>query len=235
MIGDISNINSDYKYCKSYNHTLKAKRTILYPKSIKEIKTIFIYLKSKKKKVLIRTGGCGHGDKTQLSSSDYVISLKNLNKIKKINKAKGTALIEAGANLFTIFKHLEKKGLKIFNIPGGKNVSLGGAISGNVHGRPFSSGYAVFGDNIISIKVLNNEGKILILNRNSKDFSKVVGGLSLFGIILEAKIKIFKLNKVSYNLSHYPISSEKEFKNFDQKIKFFYGYINFFAKKKNRR
>ena len=29
MIEDISNINSDYKYCKSYNHTLKAKRTIM--------------------------------------------------------------------------------------------------------------------------------------------------------------------------------------------------------------
>ena len=78
MIEDISNINSDYKYFKSYNHTFKATKTMLYPKNITELKNIFIYLKSKKKKVLIRTGNCGHGDKTQLTSSDCVISLKSL-------------------------------------------------------------------------------------------------------------------------------------------------------------
>ena len=232
MIKDISNINSDYKYFKSYNHTFKAKKTVLCPKNITELKNIFIYLKSKKKRVLIRTGNCGHGDKTQLTSSDYVISLEHLSKIKKIDKKKMTADIEAGANLFQIFKYLEKKDFKVFNIPGGKNVSLGGAISGNVHGRPRRSGYSVFGDNVISLKILNPNGKIVILNRNNKLFFKVIGGLSLFGIILEAKIKIFKLEKASYHFNHFQINSKNEFQIFNKNFKFFYGYINFFNKHK---
>ena len=232
MIRNINNVDSDYKYYKSYNHTLDAKKRIFFPKNIIELKNIFLYLKSQKKKVLIKTGNCGHGDKTKLTSSNYVISLENLNKIKKINKKKKTADIEAGANLFQIFKYLEKRGFKIYNIPGGKNVSLGGAISGNVHGRPRKPGYYVFGDNIISLKVLNKNGKIVILNRKSKLFFKVIGGLSLFGIILEAKVKIFQLKKTNYYLSHFQIDSNNKFKIFDRDIDFFYGYVNFFNKDK---
>jgi hypothetical protein len=230
MIRDISNINSIYKYYKSYNHTLSAKKKILSPKNINELKNIILYLKSQKEKVLIRTGNCGQGDKTKLSLSNYVISLKNLNKIKKINKKRNTINIEAGANLYKIFKYLEKKDFKTFNIPGGKNVSLGGAISGNVHGRPTISAYSVFGDNVISLKILNDDGKIVILNRKKKQFFKVIGGLSLFGIILEAEIKIFKLEKINYNLNHYQINSKKEFNALDKNTKVFYGYINFFNK-----
>jgi len=230
MIKGISNISSVCKYYKSYNHTLEAKKTILYPKNIKELKKIIIYLKSKNIKVLIKTGNCGHGDKTKLTESNYVISLKKINKIKKINKKNKSIDIEAGINLFTIFKYLEKRNFKIFNIPGGKNVSLGGAISGNVHGRPLAPGFSVFGDNIISLKILNEKGKILNLNRNNKLFFKVIGGLSLFGIILEAKIKIFKLQNVNYHLKHFHISNKKEFKNFNKKNNLFYGYINFFNK-----
>ena len=230
MIKDISNISSVYKYYKSYNHTLEAKKTILYPKNIKELKKIIIYLKSKNEKVLIKTGNCGHGDKTKLSESKYVISLRKINKIKKINRKNKSIHIEAGANLFTIFKYLEKRNFKIFNIPGGKKVSLGGAIAGNVHGRPSAPGYSVFGDNIISLKILNENSKILNLNRNNKLFFKVIGGLSLFGVILEAEIKIFKLQSVNYHLKHFHIFNNREFKIFNKKNNIFYGYINFFNK-----
>ncbi len=230
MDKDIKNIEQYNRFYKSYNHTLSARKTIYYPKNIQELKKIISLLKLKKEKVLIKTGNCGHGDKTKLSSSDYVISLSKINKIKKINKKNNTVKIEAGANLLKIFKFLEKKKYKIFNVPGGNTVSLGGAIAGNVHGRPSAPGYSVFGDNIISLKILNENGKVIELKRNNKLFYKVIGGLSLFGIILEAKIKIFKLENVNYNFEHTHISNTEKFKNFDKKNKIFYGYLNFFSK-----
>ena len=49
-IRNINNIDSDYKYYKSYNHTLDAKKRIFFPKNIIELKSIFYYLKSQKKK-----------------------------------------------------------------------------------------------------------------------------------------------------------------------------------------
>ena len=101
-----------------------------------------------------------------------------------------------------------------------------------MHGRPLAPGYSVFGDNIISLKILNEEGKIEILSRNNKLFYKIIGGLSLFGIVLEAKIKLFKLEKINYHLKHFQISSSKNFKKFDSKNSIFYGYLNFFSKPK---
>ncbi len=228
MITNLKNIESYNSFYKSYNHTLNATKTIFYPKNIQELKKIISFLRSKKEKALIKTGNCGHGDKTKLSDSDYVISISKINKIKKIDKKKNTIDIEAGANLLDIFKFLEQKKYKIFNIPGGNTVSLGGAIGGNVHGRPSTSGYAVFGDNIISLKILNESGKVVKLDRKNELFYKVVGGLGLFGIILEAKIKIFKLENINYNFEHVCISNTKDFKNFDKKNKIFYGYLNFF-------
>lgn len=226
----IKNIERKNSFYRSYNHTVSARKTIYFPKNIQELKKIISLLKLKQGKVLIKTGNCGHGDKTKLSSSDYVISLSKINKIKKIDKKNNTVDIEAGANLLKIFKFLEKKKYKIFNVPGGNTVSLGGAIAGNVHGRPSAPGYSVFGDNIVSLKILNESGKVIQLKRSNDLFYKVVGGLSLFGIIIEAKIKIFKLENINYNFEHTHIFNTKSFKNFDKKNKIFYGYLNFFNK-----
>ena len=90
----------------------------LIPKNINELKNVIFYLKSQKKKVLIRTGTCGQGDKTKLTSSNYVISLENFNKIKIINKKRKTANIEAGANLYKIFN------LILWNLLNSNNKSI---------------------------------------------------------------------------------------------------------------
>ena len=211
----------------SYNLTYSSNRKIFYPKNYTELKNIFKYLRKIKKKVLIKSGKCGHGDKTNLDISDLTISLENINKIISINKTKLVLTAQTGINLYTLFKVLKKDSLSIYNIPGGKNVSLGGAISGNVHGRPQNKKFSVFGDNVISLKVMLENGKIINLKKNSKLLKKIIGGLSLFGIILEAKIKLFKIsNKKLYKKTNL-IKNEKEFINLDKRNDNFYGYINF--------
>jgi|TARA_Y100000031_G_scaffold99026_1_gene108486 hypothetical protein len=211
-----------------YNLTFASKRKIFYPKNYSELKNIFEYLKKKNKKVLIKSGKCGHGDKTNLKSSDLIISLEKINKIISINKKKLILKAQSGANLYSLFKILKKKKLSIYNIPGGKTVSLGGAISGNVHGRPQNKKFSVFGDNVISLKVMLEDGKIINLTKNSKRLKKIIGGLSLFGIILEAKIKLFKISERKFFKKTNLIKNEKEFNNLNKSIDNFYGYINFF-------
>ena len=166
----------------SYNRTYGGHKKIFYPKNYNEIKKILYLLKKKNKQILIKAGDCGHGDKTNLNTSEYVISLKKINSVKNINTKMLTITVQSGINLYELFKILEKKKLSILNVPGGKNVSLGGAIAGNVHGRPQIKNFATFGDNVISLKVMFGNGKIVNLNKKSKLFYKIIGGLSLFGI-----------------------------------------------------
>ena len=189
----MNNVISFTNYYRSWNLTEEATKRIFYPKNTNDIKKILKKIYSEKEKFLIKTGNCGHGDKTVLSNGKYVISLKNLNKIKKFNKRKKTIDLESGCYLFSVVKYLEKKSFKILNVPGGKTVSVGGAIAGNVHGRPQMQKYSVFGDNIIFLKVLDENGVIKKISRKNKLFFDIVGGLGTNGVIIEARVKIFEI------------------------------------------
>ena len=134
--------------------------------------------------------------------------------------------------LFDLTMHLKKYGYFIFNVPGGKNVSLGGAISGNVHGRFSSRKFANFGDNVISLKILDEKGRVRILNKKNKLFYRVIGGQSNFGIIIEATLKLKKIKFYNFDEKKIFIKNEKEFKKFNSSHEKYFGYINIFNRKK---
>ena len=104
----MNNVISFTNYNRSWNLTEEATKRIFYPKNTNDIKKILKKIYSEKEKFLIKTGNCGHGDKTVLSNGKYVISLKNLNKIKKFNKRKKPIDLESGCYLFSVVKYLEK-------------------------------------------------------------------------------------------------------------------------------
>ena len=223
----IKNIDKKKKKITSYNLTFSSNKNILYPKNYVDLKNVLKFLEEENLKALIRSGKCGHGDKTILNTSDIVISMEKFNKIISINKKKLVLKAQSGLNLYSLFKILKKMRLSIYNIPGGKTVSLGGAISGNVHGRPQNKKFAVFGDNVISLKVMQKNGKVLNINKKNKLFKKIIGGLSLYGIILEAEIKLFKIKDGKFFKKTSLIKSEKDFDVLNKTYNNFYGYINF--------
>ena len=130
--------------------------------------------------------------------------------------------------MYELLFFLQKRGYAIYNIPGGKKVSLGGAIAGNVHGRPANEKYATFGDNIISLKVMLEDGTIKTIGRKNKLFNQFIGGLGLFGIILEADIKVFKIYHNYYEEITTLIKNEKSFNEYQKNITYCVGIINFF-------
>ena len=127
----------------TYNLTEYSYGKIFLPKNIKELKNLL-----KKKNILIKTGGCGHGDKSSLKKNCNIISLQKFNRILKLERKKKFVTVQTGISLIDLVKKLKQEGYYIFNIPGGPNVSLGGAIAGNVHGRISNKSYPNFGDNV---------------------------------------------------------------------------------------
>ena len=97
-------IVSSNKKIFSYNRTYGGYKKIFYPKSYNEVKKILDLLKKKNKKILIKAGDCGHGDKTHLESSEFIISLKKINLIKNINTKLLTVTAQSGINLYDLFK-----------------------------------------------------------------------------------------------------------------------------------
>ena len=125
----LNSIEFSKKKVISYNRTHQSFRKVFYPKNYDELKNILKFFRKANKKILIKSGECGHGDKTNLETSELVVSLTKINKIKSINKKKLILKAQSGINLYNLFNILKRKNLTLFNIPGGKNVSLGPNVS----------------------------------------------------------------------------------------------------------
>jgi FAD/FMN-containing dehydrogenase len=73
---------------------------------------------------------------------------------------------------------------------GADDLTLGGALSANIHGRGLI--YAPFVQDIISLRVVQPSGEILLCSRESNQalFRLVIGGYGLFGFITELTLRL---------------------------------------------
>ena len=209
MLNNITKIN---KKNITFNLTSSSDTTLYYPKNYYEIRKILLSLNKIKKKVLIKSGNCGYGDKSNLKESEFVISLSKIKKIINFDEKNQTITAQSGINLYELFSYLRKKSYLIYNIPGGKSVTLGGSIAGNVHGRPSKKNYGNFGDNVISLKVMFENGRTKLITKKNKNFYNIIGSLGIYVIILEAKLKIHKIDNLYVKKITKLVVSENEFK-----------------------
>ena len=89
-------------------------------------------------------------------------------------------------------------------------VTIGACIANCTHG--ISPKFGVMRDYVKEIVLYNpNFGtKVLSKRRNTKLFNLTIGGMGLTGLIIKAKLKVFKLKS-----SYISISDNKKFDNFN--------------------
>ena len=151
-----------------------------------------------------------YGD-SSYNSSGLNIRMTELNYVKVCVDSK-TAICGAGCTI----EVLESEALK-FNlfppvVPGTSKVTLGGAIASNIHGKSHHK-YGSFGDNVISIKLLDKKGEIFELSKDndySDLFYATLGGMGLTGIIIEATIMLIAVQNPFFQVH------EKRAKNFEK-------------------
>lgn len=123
-------------------------------------------------------------------SKGHSLSTKNLKNIE-YNEMDNTIRIGSG----TTFEELEKiiliksKGKREFPVsPTEKTATIGGAISFNSSGlRSYRLGNVI--DYVEKIKVCDQNGNILIINKNDESFIDFVGSEGMLGIIVEVTLK----------------------------------------------
>ena len=136
--------------------------------------------------------GRSYGDS---SLDNNVISLKNYEKFFKFDDKLGILECSSNYSLNEILKLIIKKGWFLNVTPGSKFVTIGGAIASDVHGKNHHLDGS-FSDYVFSLKVITSEGILYNCSKeeNSELFHASCGGMGLTGIIVSAKIKLFKIN-----------------------------------------
>lgn len=211
------------------------KAKFFYPKNLNELLKFRKFLKSSNLKYSVKTGNCSYDSKSMpTGEKSFVISLRNFNKVIKIDKLKHTVLVQSGIKTSDLVKILKENKYKIFCVPGGEKISLGGAISANAIGKDSNSSYGSFGDNVLSLKILTENNKIINLSRSSKKFKNLIGGFGMNGLILEAKLKIKKIKSENVNLSISQFSNIQELiKNLNKKNEYNYAQLDPFFREQN--
>lgn len=155
--------------------------------------------------IIARGLGRSYGDPAQ-NGGGLVIDINALNKIHSIDPETGIVDVDSGVNLDQLMKAALPYGLWVPVLPGTRQVTIGGAIGPDIHGKNHHSAGS-FGNHVVSMELLVADGRILHLEpEGSADdpdgtlFWATVGGMGLTGIILRARIQMTK-TETAYFLS----------------------------------
>jgi decaprenylphospho-beta-D-ribofuranose 2-oxidase len=141
--------------------------------------------------VIARGLGRSYGDNAQ-NGGGLVIDMTALNAIHSISADTKLADVDAGVNLDQLMKAALPFGLWVPVLPGTRQVTIGGAIACDIHGKNHHSAGS-FGNHVRSMDLLTADGEICRLTPDGEEselFWATVGGNGLTGIILRATIEM---------------------------------------------
>jgi decaprenylphospho-beta-D-ribofuranose 2-oxidase len=141
--------------------------------------------------IIARGLGRSYGDNAQ-NGGGLVIDMTPLNKIHSISADTHLVDVDAGVSLDQLMKAALPFGLWVPVLPGTRQVTVGGAIACDIHGKNHHSAGS-FGNHVRSIDLLTADGQVRHLTPDGDDaelFWCTVGGNGLTGIILRATVEM---------------------------------------------
>ncbi|WP_416564305.1 FAD-binding protein [Nocardia testacea] len=140
--------------------------------------------------VIARGLGRSYGDNAQ-NAGGLVIDMTALNKIHRIDQDTRLVDVDGGVTLDQLMKAALPFGLWVPVLPGTRQVTVGGAIGSDIHGKNHHSAGS-FGNHVRSIQLLTADGEVQTIGpkKNAKLFWATIGGCGLTGIILRATIEM---------------------------------------------
>jgi FAD/FMN-containing dehydrogenase len=208
-------------------------KLIIFPQSIQEIKDAILHAKKCGLSISISGGKHAMGGQ-QFGEGTLHLDMSQYNKIIKFDKEAGIVEVESGIQwpkLIHWLDETQKNDLKQWGIrqkqTGADDLSLGGSLSANIHGRGLTLKPMV-GD-IDSFTLVDANGKLENCSRmeNKELFKLAIGGYGLFGVI--ATIKLRLMPRIRLERVVEVISSNDVISQVNKRIKegFLYGDFQF--------
>ncbi|WP_433870842.1 FAD-binding protein [Saccharopolyspora sp. CA-218241] len=166
--------------------------------------------------VIARGLGRSYGDPSQ-NAGGTVIDMTALDRVHKVDVDEATVVVDAGVSLDTLMRRLLPYGLWIPVLPGTRQVTIGGAIGSDIHGKNHHS-QGSFGSHVLALDLLTADGQVRSLTPRGEGaelFWATVGGMGLTGIILNATIQLKRVETA------YFVVDNVRTKNLDELIEHF--------------
>lgn len=143
--------------------------------------------------VIARGLGRSYGDPAQ-NAGGLVLDMTAMNRIHTIDPDTGHVVVDAGVSLDALMKAALPHGLWVPVLPGTRQVTVGGAIANDIHGKNHHSAGS-FGNHVVSMDLVTADGRIHTLTPDGPEselFWATVAGIGLTGVIVRATIAMTK-------------------------------------------
>src|ERR1700677_462230 len=158
---------------------------ILRPKSVKDLQSAVLTAKGAKKPLSIAGGRHAMGGQ-RFGTDMILVDMTGLNQIVSFDPQSGLAEVQAGAfwpEVIRAYLQRQQGASRQWGLAqkqtGADNISLGGTLAANAHGRGLSM--QPFVSNIESFKLVDADGNLVQCSRqqNPELFSLAIGGYGL--------------------------------------------------------
>ena len=142
-----------------------------------------------KRGIVARGLGRSYGDHA-CNGGGIVVDMTALNHIHSISAETAIADVDAGVSLDQLMKAALPFGLWVPVLPGTRQVTVGGAIGSDIHGKNHHSAGS-FGNHVLSLDLLMADGEVRTLTPEGDTadlFWATIGGNGLTGIVIRARI-----------------------------------------------
>ena len=144
-----------------------------------------------------RGNGRSYGD---ASLGVHMVSLRHYNQQIALDQELESLICPGGILLEQLLDFLIPQGYFLPVLPGTAKITIGGAIAADIHGKNHLHAGS-FGSHVEEITLQAGPGNSITCSRNhNKDwFFATIGGMGLTGIILQAKIRVEKIETAFYH------------------------------------
>ena len=147
--------------------------------------------------VVARGLGRSYGDAAQ-NAGGAVLDLRGLASVRAVDLPGARATVDAGISLDALMHLLLPLGLFVPVTPGTRNVTVGGAIAADVHGKDHHVAGS-FGNHVESLDLMLADGSVRTVAPDADPdlFWATVGGMGLTGVVLRATLRMRRVETSS--------------------------------------
>jgi decaprenylphospho-beta-D-ribofuranose 2-oxidase len=176
---------------RGWGRTAPTTAQVLEPRSVDDVRAAVAA--AGPRGIIARGLGRSYGDPAQ-NAGGTVLDMTGLAAIHSIDADSGIAVVDGGVSLNTLMRRALPYGLWVPVLPGTRQVTIGGAVGADVHGKNHHS-KGSFGNHVLSLDLVTADGALRTLTPVGPDaelFWATVGGMGLTGVIVRATVQLHR-------------------------------------------